>query len=453
MPTTRTLAALALALCAIAAPRVAPAKEAPLSWLTGRTRDGLRDLLRPGKDAARLVTGAATFLDDRAGGDDRRIDPGQETLHLARYLLNNVGALKPAYRLTRAAIERLSPTRAPESVARELRFDVEGARLARQSHRDRTARFWKSHFDNNKRRVLAAATIMRKRWHGTGRPLVMVLGAGSCADVPLRELVTAGNDVILVDLDRPSLLKGIAQLPPKLRRHVRIELRDLTEGAIDRINREAARIIRRYAKQTGGAARARTELTALFQRQSVDVPQLEGAQRVDLLVSTMLIGQLPVFPVETINRRFRAVFKEPLVRSRDVALAQSAFGDRLFDAHIEALADFVVRDRAVVYFSSDVALMPSYFEPRSKREGYGKPRPVLGYHGRPLMDLDGAFSESAGVRVVHAEDDHWLWDQEPAQLSKNTTTLKRKTASGTAEARVKKGFVRAVDSVILVPAD
>ena len=48
----------------------------------------------------------------------------------------------------------------------------------------------------------------------------MALGAGSCADIPLKEMIAFGNDVILVDLDEASLKKGIAmQLKPADRKN------------------------------------------------------------------------------------------------------------------------------------------------------------------------------------------------------------------------------------------
>jgi len=144
----------------------------------------------------------------------------------------------------------------------------------------------------------------------------MALGAGSCADIPLKELVAAGNDVVLVDLDLASLKKGISmQIAPRDRQHVQIELRDLSAGAIDDITGAAAAIIRKNTGRSDGAARARADLIRLFRRQAVSVPQLEGTQRVDLLVSSMLMSQLPVFPAREIGKRFEATFGAPLVRS------------------------------------------------------------------------------------------------------------------------------------------
>jgi len=287
----------------------------------------------------------------------------------------------------------------------------------------------------------------------------MALGAGSCADIPLRELVARGNDVILVNLDQASLKKGIAmQLAPQDRRHVRIEIRDLSEGAIDAVSQQAASIIARHARDKGGAARARAELIALFKHQRVSVPQLEGAHRVDLLVSSMLMSQLPVFPVKQIGRRFRSTFGKPLVGSPNAAMAQSAFGDKLFDAHMEALGDFVVRRRAVVYFSSDIFLRPSFYDPRAKRGGFGRAAPVVGFRGQPLLDLDVPFEGNPDLQVLSPSassgrkgSDFWIWNQEPARLAKKVGSIRMRSDTGVVEVKVRKGFVRAIDAVTIVP--
>jgi hypothetical protein len=449
---------LAAAFATASAARSAPADD-PLNALTGKRADELRALLAKRPDAAHLLRRITTFLDDDPGGARDRLDAGHETIGAATYLLLRApGALG----LTAEAIERyrakvLPGSRSVQKLARELRFDREGAGLAQRSHHDRTAALWRPHFENNKQQILSAASVMRlQRGRAPGRPLVVVLGAGSCADIPLKELVAGGNDVVLVDLDEASLRKGIAlQLAPAERKHVRIELRDLSAGAIEEVTREAGRILKAHPRD---AARARSELVALYRRQRAPVPQLEGAHRADLLVSSLLMSQLPVFPSEEIGRRFAAAFKEPLARSQDVALAQSAFGDRLFDAHLQALADFVVRHRATVYLSSDLFLAPTYYDPAAKREVYGEPAPVVGHRGQPLLDLDHAFEKLPGLRVVSRSStakkpgsDLWVWNQGPASLSSKSETIKKRTAKGVVDVTVRRGFMRLVDSLTLVP--
>lgn len=439
-----------------------PARGAPAAGagvLAGKHLPELRALLGKRPDASRLLRGLETFLDDDPGGARDRLDAGHETLGAATYLLLRAPGVLG---LTAEAIEAYRAKARPVAtsvvkLARELRFDREGAGLAQRSHQDKTAALWRPHFEQNKQQILSAASVMRlQRGRTPGRPLVVVLGAGSCADIPLRELVAGGHDVVLVDLDEASLRKGIAmQLAPAAREHVRIELRDLSAGAVEAVTREADRIMRARA---GDAARARSELGALFRRQAVPVPQLEGAHRADLLVSSLLMSQLPVFPSEEIGRRFAAAFKEPLARGKDLALAQSAFGDRLFDAHLQALADFVVRQRATVFLSSDLFLAPTYYDPATKREVYGEPAPVVGNRGQPLLDLDHAFAKHPGLRVVSRSStagqpgsDLWAWNQGPASLASMTETIKKRTAKGVVDVTVRRGFMRLVDSLTLVP--
>jgi hypothetical protein len=463
-PRLLALAAAASLLVAASPATVRAAAEAdPLARLSGKRLGELRALYKKGRDTPRVVKALRTFLDDQDGGAKDRIDAGLETLHLASFLLLDPEALRPEHGLSREAVERhrarvLPGSRSVLKLAKELRFDKEGAGLARKSHEEKTAALWKLHFENNKKQILGAASIMKlQRGKASGRPLVVVLGAGSCADIPLKELVAGGQDVILVDLDEASLKKGIAiQVAPADRKHVQIEIRDLSEGAIEEITSEAARILRDHPSR-GGAGKARTALTALFHRQRVSVPQLEGTHRADLIVSSLLMSQLPVFPSEEIGRRFAAQYKEPLVKSKDVALAQSAFGDKLFDAHMEALGDFVVRSRATVYFSSDLFLAPTYYDPSARKEVHGEPRPVVGYRGQPLLDLDRPFEKKPELRVVSTSassgkpgSDFWVWNQDPAELSTTTETIKKRTAAGVVDVRVKKGFMRLIDSVTIV---
>jgi hypothetical protein len=426
--------------------------------------DAIKRRFRPGHPTPAMVERMATLLDDQAGGADDRVDPGVETLHLAAFLLNAArGELKPAFVPRREAIERYRAKVLPHSpdetrLAAELHYDTEGATMAQRSHHAATAPYWRAHFKINKKNIMRAVALVKRRSAPPGgRPVVMALGAGSCADIPLKEIVAAGCDVILVDLDLPSMKMGIAmQLTPAQRRHVTLETRDLTEGAIHAISTEARRIIERQVKSGGTPGRARAELNALFRRQAVSVPQLEGRHRVDLLVSSLLVGQLPVFPAKSIGRWFEAAFREPLARAEADMLAQSAFGDRLFDAHFEALADFVVRGRAAVYFSSDLFIMPSFYDLRAREERYGPPRPVLGYRGQPLADLDAPFERNPGLQLVSrsaggaAGSDHWIWNQQPAQLAK-VDTLKLRRGGRVVKLRGKKGMVRAIDAVILAP--
>ena len=171
----------------------------------------------------------------------------------------------------------------------------------------------------------------------------------------------------------------------------------------------------------------------------------------------MLIGQLPVFPIEQIEQTFGRVFQEPMVQSQQDMLALNDFGDKLFDAHIEALRDFVMRILFVVYFSSDLYLIPLFFDVEQKKEFYGQPKPVLGYRATPLLDLDQAFEREPDIQVISESkgkqpgSDFWVWNQAPAELSESTTWISRKAGSKSIDIRVKEGFVRSIDSVILMP--
>ncbi len=66
----------------------------------------------------------------------------------------------------------------------------------------------------------------------------VVLGAGACTEVPLLELVRASDEVVLVDLDLVSLLRGRDELTaPSQRKRVRLIQGDITGEVSAALNR------------------------------------------------------------------------------------------------------------------------------------------------------------------------------------------------------------------------
>ncbi len=52
---------------------------------------------------------------------------------------------------------------------------------------------------------------LHQREPGTS-PAIVVLGAGACTEVPLAELVRASDEVVLVDLDLPSMIQARGEI-------------------------------------------------------------------------------------------------------------------------------------------------------------------------------------------------------------------------------------------------
>ena len=59
----------------------------------------------------------------------------------------------------------------------------------------------------------------------------MVLGAGSCADIPLEQLAQRFR-VVLVDIDLSSMQVAKQRLPEELRDNVILEVRDLSGNVV-----------------------------------------------------------------------------------------------------------------------------------------------------------------------------------------------------------------------------
>jgi SAM-dependent methyltransferase len=70
---------------------------------------------------------------------------------------------------------------------------------------------------------------------------VAVVGAGNGHDLPLRRIAARAAQVVLIDIDRRAPRRARRQLPPTLRRKVRIVKHDITGGTADAIIRAAAR--------------------------------------------------------------------------------------------------------------------------------------------------------------------------------------------------------------------
>lgn len=74
-------------------------------------------------------------------------------------------------------------------------------------------KIWESHIESNRKAILRAMRIADERHGGSGPKTAVILGAGTCLDIPLREMIEDGYNAILVDIDRPAMEQAIEKLP------------------------------------------------------------------------------------------------------------------------------------------------------------------------------------------------------------------------------------------------
>lgn len=339
--------------------------------LQGKGLEEILDLVNPGfRDSLRPIV--RTFLDDDPRGDSRTIDPGPEIVNLFEELLKVSSILKhpvffsdlEAYRRSVSLLGQATKT------IETLGVPDQGNSLAAASdfYKDRD---WQSHFSNNRRLIWRAAHLLQKQGvRGIGtreasrRPVVMVLGAGACYDIPLENLA-AQFRVVLVDIDEAQLRRAVGRLPGELRPYVSYQVRDLSGGLVLDLTQKAERILQDRSKKR---VELLGEMARLLETANVMVPHLEGIEGADFLISSMLVGQISNYPIEFLLRsateaeRAEVGDEERLERAEQVFVeAARRFAGRVERAHSEALGDFVLRGpRRVVYYASESV----YYEPR-----------------------------------------------------------------------------------------
>ena len=423
--------------------------------LAGLDLQGILGLVEEGARNDRLRNQVRTFLNDNPSGDPHKIDEGMEAYSLAQFLtIHYPQALQvpiPGAQLETYRARFQLPEPARQKRIRWLEVEARGTQLRTVSE-ERKNTYWKEHFTTNKRHILEATQELDKR-RPTGqgetdpkkRPVVMVLGAGSCADIPLEELAKKYR-VVLVDIDEASMKVAMAQLPKNLHQYVSYEVRDLSGGAIFRLSQEVDPIIQ--TATTG--YQAVTRIQEVFAKTPIPVPVLEGTERADLLISSMLVSQIPTFLIEATNQKLGAKFGTSPHQDRDFMAAARQMAGRMHDAHAEALRDFVVRSGGVAYYSSDIVNIDSYKVPG--REGYNYDMrsliPILVHGGKPIAALDDVFQGDTEIALAKSYD-HWFWDEHPPELAGKSRPVGVNTEGLVVMIDAKEGKSRIVDAVVI----
>jgi hypothetical protein len=289
-------------------------------------------------------------------------------------------------------------------LVRDLRRNI-----VEQNQRNRAvarAGGWAGHADASREMILAGLARLQP-----SSARVLVLGAGACLDVPLRELCAAGARVRLVDMDGPALGQAVQRLPSALRRQVDVRLLDVT-GALDRLAGAVAPAVDTASPADLGELPDRL---AGFRFDRPSFAELStGAW--DLVVSSAVLSQLIAFPSDAILSRWAA-----RARRHAPHLLCRALEDRIADqlirleaetvtSHLALLADLVAPS-GVVYLSTEIlgppATASTFAAARASLEGRLADDPPIGPDALPAARtaataLDPLFSVLARRT--------WVWE-------------------------------------------
>jgi hypothetical protein len=391
--------------------------------------DGVRSLLGlrastipslfVGPLTAEMQAAVATFFDDDArcnGHPDcvESIDTLVEARSLAGYLRLhwNDRLRRPisSQDLMRYRDMVVLPDSQVSSGITRLQAEERGDLLRRNTEEFRQS-FWRSHLERNRAAILSGLRRFESE-RGTipDGHTVMILGAGTCADIPLRQLAQR-FEVILVDIDAPSMQRARDALPAELRQRVTLEVRDLSGGIVVRHSGAFEDIV--TSSRTSSEAMER--LAAHMESAVIPTPMLEGDHEVDALISSMLISQIPYYLLMQVIESLRdpSIGLEGQGWTPRFAAAVRTYVSHFDDAHAEALRDFCVRSGGFVYFSSDLCLKHSVLElgglddPVPELQGSGLPS--LWHDGAAVTDLSVFLRSDPSIRILE-ESDPWIWE-------------------------------------------
>lgn len=207
------------------------------------------------------------------------------------------------------------------------------------------ADYWQSHIERSQLGILEAARLVRRR--GTA----LVLGAGRCWEIPLRELASEFDRVVLVDLDEPSMTAAVSTLPAALQRKVRIRVSDVTSFA-ESLMAATARVV----EQAQTAAEAFVALESLYDRIEL-LRRLPDLPQADLVISSLVLSELVRYPSTYTARLVAQKFDQDLGAWRGYGSLWRSMRAHATVDHAEMLAR-LGGPGSVVYFADTVGRGP-----------------------------------------------------------------------------------------------
>jgi hypothetical protein len=238
----------------------------------------------------------------------------------------------------------------------ELGYAATSAGISRL--RDKSAAAWRDHGVNNKELLLRGAELAKGA-------RAAVIGAGKLYDIPLRKLAERFEQVLLVDIDEPSLTQSVAQsgLDPELRKRLMLISSDVT-GINDTFLHRA-----RAALEIADERAAYEGLLGLFHGYCLAEPPLlfpgsalpDGG--LDFVCSSMVLSQLATPLTRYVEQTFAQRFPEStLTQAHEFQVALAQFTHRLQHAHITSL----LAAAPCMALTSDIAEQYTHLDPYGK---------------------------------------------------------------------------------------
>jgi hypothetical protein len=185
----------------------------------------------------------------------------------------------------------------------------------------------------------------------------LVLGAGSCTEVPLTGLARDSDEVVLADLDLASMRQGCDELTSvALRKRVRLLECDISGGVSASLNL----LVEQQSWDKLGSQGAQAVFDAasrcLEQCPIPDPPDIEGLSTGEfgVVISSLILSQLFSYPLLDILdhvQRIAPGFLGEQERHRRYQEAVQAFRERTIKAHLHLLRELVDVGGLVVLLS------------------------------------------------------------------------------------------------------
>ncbi len=206
--------------------------------------------------------------------------------------------------------------------------------------------YWQAHIEHSYRRILKAADLAQ------GKAVATVLGSGVAAEIPLAELARRFDRLILVDMDGPSMLESLEQLPLELRPKVELRVMDVTSFATALMERLGEAI-----DASSAADEAFRRYDAIFSDLALGNPV--NLPPSDLVVSSLVLSEIPRYPFAYADRLVRTRFNTPLEAWEGSDKAFRKLVSLSVEDHVRLLAS-LVRSGGAVYYGDTVSRGPAY---------------------------------------------------------------------------------------------
>lgn len=238
------------------------------------------------------------------------------------------------------ALAAAAPAQEPEGFFRDKGADFRGTA-------PETRLYWRAHIESSHRRILEAAEL------AGGRGVVTVLGCGAATEIPLAQLSQRFDRVVLVDMDGPSMVEALEQVPLPLRPKVELRVMDVTSFVGPLMDRLTQAI-----EESAGPSEAFARLGVIFDELRVGEPAPLPAS--DLVLSSLLLSEIPRLPLTYAGRLVRARFGVELLDRWDGSgRAFEKLVDLAIEDHSRLLASLTANG-GIVYYADTVARGPRY---------------------------------------------------------------------------------------------